>query len=772
MKGEGHGGGIREGEEDEPGKPGWGDPEQKLSECEQRFQSFFDLNPDGMYLLDPEGRIVRVNPAFLNLSGYSVDELQGIALAALTLPEDSEKVRHTCRKTVGGEPQTFEIAVQHKDGSRVDLNLVQVPLVVEDKVVGLAGTAKDITRYKHSEEMIHFQASLLDQIRNAVVAMDTEGKIVYWNRFAERLYQWKREEVVGKSVLEVMAPKVLSSLKKQDYWEGELMEKRKDGSTFPTYQTNSPLRNRNGRVSGMVSVAIDISDRKRMEERLGESQKKYQDLVTHAKDAIFILQEGVINYSNPSGLALFECSEEELPTRFLPDRIHPEDREMVLDRDDRRLRKEDIPKTYSFRMITKKGETLWIEMNVALIQWEGKSATLNFARDITAQKRLEAQYLQAQKMEAIGILAGGVAHSFNNLLQTIVGYADILLWIKQDGTLGEHELKEIKSAARKGADLTQRLLAFSRQAASKPRPVGLNLEVQQMRRLLERTLPEGVGLELFLDEPLWMIDADPAQIEQILMNLALNARDAMPDGGRFTISTRNVILSGQSCETLPGFGPGSYVLLTVSDTGHGMDQEVLDHLFEPFYTTKGVGKGTGLGLAMVYGLVRAHKGHIQCESKRGEGTTFKIYWPAIAAAAGNTVSEPDAEWPVGGTETILLVDDEDSIRNAGEQILRESGYHVLTAPDGETALRLYREEKDRIQVVILDLVMPGMGGKKCAEELLRVNPEVKMIIASGYPVDSLMGETSPIKVHCFIHKPYTMRQILKAIRKVLDTRLP
>jgi PAS domain S-box-containing protein len=626
--------------------------------------------------------------------------------------------------------------------------------------------------FDHSEEMIHFQASLLDQIRNAVVATDLEGKIVYWNRFAERLYQWKPEEVIGKPVVEVMAPRILSSLKKGGYWEGELIEKRKDGSTFPAYQTNSPLRDRNGRVSGMVSVAIDITDRKRMEERLGESQRKYQNLVTHAKDAIFILQRGVIKYANPSGLALFECSEEELPTLSLPDLVHPEDREKVLERYFRRVKKRDVLKPLSFRVTTKEGETLWIEMNVAPIKWEGRWATLNFAREITAQKRLEAQYLQAQKMEAIGILAGGVAHSFNNLLQTIIGYADILLWIKQDGTVGEKELKEIKSAARKGADLTQRLLAFSLQAPGKPRPVSLNLEVLQLRRLLERTLPKEVVLEIFLDEHLRMIDADPAQIEQIVMNLALNARDAMPDGGRFTIRTRNVALSESFPETLPESDSSGRVLLTLTDTGHGMDQEVLDHLFEPFYTTKGVGKGTGLGLAMVYGLVKAHKGYIQCESKKGEGTTFNIYWPAAAAAAEKSVSEPDAEKPTGGTETILLVDDEDPIRNAGDQILRESGYRVLTAPDGEMALKVYQEEKARIQLVILDLVMPGMGGRKCAEELLRVNPEVKIIIASGYPVDSLTGETSPLKISSFIHKPYTMRQMLKAIRKSLDTDLP
>jgi CheY-like chemotaxis protein len=276
-----------------------------------------------------------------------------------------------------------------------------------------------------------------------------------------------------------------------------------------------------------------------------------------------------------------------------------------------------------------------------------------------------------------------------------------------------------------------------------------------------------IDIELNLADDLRTINGDPAQIEQALMNLAVNARDAMPEGGRLRIGTKNVTLDEEYCRMHLGVKAGDYVLLSVTDTGYGMNQEILGHLFEPFYTTKGVGRGTGLGLSMVYGIVRSHDGYIFCDSVPGKGTTFEIYLPVIEQRPGMEESKEE-RIPRGGKETILLIDDEEFIRHLGNQILRQFGYIVLTASDGESGLELYQKEKGKIDLVILDLIMPGMGGRRCLEELLRMNPKVKVVIASGYSVDGHTKEALEAGAKNFVSKPYAIRQMLKVVREVLD----
>jgi len=520
-------------------------------------------------------------------------------------------------------------------------------------------------------------------------------------------------------------------------------------------------------IAGAIVNAQLFTERKRAEEALRESEEKYRSLVANATDAIFIVQDGRIKFPNPIILTLTGYSQEELAALPIPDLIHPEDRAMVLDNYNRRLKSEEVPSTYTFRVINKRGEELWGQLNAVLISWEGRPAVLCFMRDITPQKRLEAQYLHAQKMEAVGTLAGGIAHDFNNLLQAVLGYAEMLLLDKGRQEPGYQELQEIKRAAQRGGELTQRLLTFSRRVQSKLRPVNLNQEVNQIQRLLQRTIPKMIDIELILADDLRTINGDPAQIEQVLMNLALNARDAMPEGGRLRIGTKNVTLDEEYCRMHLGVKAGDYVLLTVTDTGHGMNQEILGHLFEPFYTTKGVGRGTGLGLSMVYGIVRNHDGYIFCDSVPGEGTTFEIYLPVIEQRPGMEKSKKE-RIPRGGKETILLIDDEESIRALGSQILSQFGYTVLTASDGESGLELYQKGEGKIDLVILDLIMPGMGGRRCLEDLLRMNPKVKVVIASGYSVDGHTQEALEAGVKNSVSKPYAIRQMLKVVREVLD----
>ncbi|UCG11554.1 MAG: response regulator, partial [Deltaproteobacteria bacterium] len=399
----------------------------------------------------------------------------------------------------------------------------------------------------------------------------------------------------------------------------------------------------------------------------------------------------------------------------------------------------------------------------------------DLAREIRERKqaeekreKMEAQLLQAQKMEAVGTLAGGIAHDFNNLLQAVQGYAQLLLMRKKEGEHGWRELKEIIHAAKRGAGLTQQLLTFSRKAESEKRPLDLNQEVEALRELLERTISKMIEFKLQLSDDLQAINADAVQLKQVLMNLVVNAKDAMPRGGTLLFETENVLLDQEFCRRYAEVKPGDYVQLTISDTGHGMDEETQEHMFDPFYTTKEVGKGTGLGLAIVYGIIKDHEGYIMCHSEPREGTTFKIYLPVVTQES-EMVEEKESEGSIdGGTETILLVDDEEFILDLGEQILKKLGYTVLTVADGDSALELYREEQERIDLVILDLIMPGLGGSKCLEELLKIDPQAQVLIASGYSPDAGAKGALESGARGFIRKPYDLRQMLKVVRDVLD----
>jgi C4-dicarboxylate-specific signal transduction histidine kinase/ActR/RegA family two-component response regulator len=388
------------------------------------------------------------------------------------------------------------------------------------------------------------------------------------------------------------------------------------------------------------------------------------------------------------------------------------------------------------------------------------------------KKRLENQLLHAQKMEAIGTLAGGIAHDFNNLLQAISGYTQLLLMRKDASDPDFSKLEVIQSSTLKASELTKQLLIFSRKMESKLKPLDLNHEVLQVCKILQRTIPRMITFDLKLSESLKVVNADSAQLEQILMNLGVNARDAMADGGSLTFQTENVYLDRGYATSMLGATPGEYILLTVADTGHGMDKETLQHIFEPFYTTKEAGKGTGLGLAIVYGIVQNHNGYIQVDSRPGGGTTFRIYFPVLKGDGLEKAEAKVQKESPRGKERILLVDDEKTVLDIGQDLLRQYGYETLLADGGEKAIEIYRQEKDRIDLVILDLIMPGMGGQKCFQELLKINPKIKVIISTGASAEEQVREAfSPHPVG-FVSKPYQLKDMLEKVREILDAKLP
>jgi len=480
-------------------------------------------------------------------------------------------------------------------------------------------------------------------------------------------------------------------------------------------------------LSSQVAISLEnamfFRELEQAEESLRESEQRLELALTGADLGLWDwnLRTGKAVWSEATlSMVGYRPEEIEPDLRSWKRNVHPDDWQRVSEVLNSHLEGNTTIFEVQFRNRTKSGEWKWISARGKVVERDENDKPVRMVGtvlDITDSKRLEDQLLHAQKMEALGTLAGGIAHDFNNLLQAILGYSDLLLIKKAPGDPDSKRLEVIQNAVRDGADLVSRILTFSRKAESRTRPIDLNEEIGKARQLLRRTVPRMIEIKLVPAETLHIIDADPAQIEQVLLNLAINAQHAMPDGGQLLIETNNVSLSDKYLRTHLGAKRGRYVLLTVSDTGVGMKPEVLERIFEPFFTTKASSQGTGLGLSMVHGIVSQHGGHVRCYSELGRGASFKIYFPVSAREIISEDVSLTRGMPAFGTETILLVDDDDRIREMGRQMIEMSGYEVLIARSGEEALEMYTSHGAEISLVILDLIMPGMGGKRCLEEL-------------------------------------------------------
>ncbi len=508
----------------------------------------------------------------------------------------------------------------------------------------------------------------------------------------------------------------------------------------------------------------DISDRKLSDAALRESEARYRQLADVTFEGIIFHDRGVLLEANDQFFQMFGYKPHELiGTQIIEKTISPESVRTLW---------EHIAamsnESYEVMGLRKDGAKFPIEIRARLREDKGRMIRAVAIRDISERRNLEAQLLQAQKMEAVGTLAGGIAHDFNNLLQVVMGYSELLLGEKQQGDPDFSDLQKIYTAGKRGAELVQNLLTFSRKVEPKLRPVNLNHEILEFQKLLSRTIPKIIRIDLHLSGELEAIEADSSQIGQILMNLGVNSRDAMPEGGTLTIETTAVELDHDYCASHPEVKPGPYILLTVSDTGQGMDRQTMDRIFDPFFSTKEVGKGTGLGLATVYGIVKQHKGHIICYSEPERGTTFKIYFPV--SEMGRTKESSGEEALLrGGKETILLVDDEEFLTELGSAILTRFGYEVLIAANGREALEIYQRERERISLVILDLIMPEMDGKACLREILNIDPKAKVVIASGYSENAPIKGTAALGTRGFVEKPYNLKKLIQKVREVLDS---
>ncbi len=550
------------------------------------------------------------------------------------------------------------------------------------------------------------------------------------------------------------------------YWSNvpvtfESHHRRKDGSTFPVEVRLGTIDHAESKI--MLAVARDVTERKLAELALQESEARYRELADLTYEGIVFHERGLILRANDQFYAMFGYRPQELLGVQTIDRLLTSESATLV----RKNIETGSSRSYEAVGRKKDGTEFPMEVRVRYTRIGEKHIRAVAMRDISERKDMEKRLIEAQKMEAIGTLAGGIAHDFNNLLQIVHGYADMGLLDIRNDQAGYRELVEIKKAAKRAAELTRGLLTFSRRVEGVLRPVDLNYELEQIATMLERTIPKMIAIELHLARNLQGVKADPGQLQQAVMNLAVNARDAMPEGGKLIIETANVVLDDEFCEAHLGIEPGSYLMLAVSDTGGGMEKHTQQKIFDPFFTTKEVGKGTGLGLSIVFGIIKSHGGTVTCHSNPGQGSTFKIYFPTIMQNP-ELHQEAESERPSEGTETILLVDDEDALRRLGENILQRFGYSVLSSSDGLQALEMLREHGEKISLIILDLIMPLMSGRECLREILKVYPVAKVLIASGYGADGQIDAALQEGAIDSINKPYEVRQLLEAVRRVLD----
>jgi two-component system cell cycle sensor histidine kinase/response regulator CckA len=645
---------------------------------------------------------------------------------------------------------------------------------------------ESLAERKRAEEEIRklnqFLDSVIDNANVWVDVLDRKANVVLWNKAAEEISGYFREEVVGHGKIwewlypdreyrnEIVTGALAIIEKGGEEKEAETTIRRKDGQTRVISWNSRNLVDEKDNPIGSIALGRDITERRRLERRTEERRLYLESVLACAPDAIVTMdaQHRILEW-NPGAERLFGYTLEEAVGRNVDELVTGSDPHTFGEATGftrRVLAGESISPTETVRY-RKDGTPVNVIVSGSPI-WIGDEliGVVVVYTDITERKQLEAQLRQAQKMEAIGQLSGGIAHDFNNLLTTIGGFAELMLRKTPEGNQQHRDLRQIKIAAERAADLTRQLRLFTRQEEGERRPVQLNSVVEETHDLLERSISKGITIQLQLEPDLWAVEADPSQMSQVLMNLCVNAWDAMPDGGTLTLETRNMTLDEEGAQAILAARPGRYVCLSVSDTGCGMSPEVQARLFEPFFTTKDPGKGTGLGLAVVYGIVKGHGGFINVYSEEGKGSTFRIYLPVIELAVEERRVEV-LELPTG-TGTILLVDDEEAIRKLGERILKQCGYTVLEAENGVQALEVYQAHRGEIALVVLDMVMPEMGGRECLRRLRELDPKVKVLISTGYTVNGSVRELMSEGALGVVDKPFNIKDLASMVWAALD----
>lgn len=734
---------------------------------------------------DPQGHIVRFNQAFEETTGYTLDEIRGSYYWDIfVLPQDLEKAKTRFRNLKTSTlPVTAQKYLVTKGGERrliawSDTNLLNK----EGKLEYLISTGIDITARKNAEDLLRESEKrykmLFESAPDAILIMEAEGekagRIVAVNQAAAAMHGYTVPELLDFNIAALnpganpapftsWMPRILAG----EWIKEEITHRRQDGTVFPVEIHAGLMELEDHKY--ILAFDRDISERKTGEEALQEAHQTLQALIQAAPLAIFVTNpEGKIQMWNRAAERMFGWKEEEVLGRPLP--TIPKDKvEEAKGLLNKVLRGESLH-GLELRRRKKDGSPIDISVFTAPLYDAHRQITgiMSMNMDITESKGLKEQLLHSQKMEVVGRLAGGLAHDFNNLLTAITGYSELVLNFMDEDNPLRQDVAEIRKAGDRAASLTRQLLAFSRKQVLQPKVLDLNKTVESLGKMLKRLLPADIDLVISPEPNLGRVMADPGQIEQVILNLAINARDAVPQGGRLSIETANVDLDESQARRLMEVTAGPYVMLTVSDNGCGMDSETRSHIFEPFFTTKETGKGTGLGLSMVYGIVKQSGGHISVHSKPGKGTTFKIYLPRISGAlepVPQIFHQSTAQYR--GQETILLVEDETGVRQLVSTVLQRHGFTVLEASHGSDALHLSAKHQGTIHLVLTDMVMPGMGGQELAQRLKPLHPDLKILFMTGYAEHADQQDLPGQEIY-YLQKPFEAHGLLQRVRELLD----
>ncbi len=756
--------------------------EEELRKERDFSSSLVQASPTFVVAIDASGRTLMMNKAMLSALGYTIDEVTGLDYISNFVQEsDRDKLTAIFEKLIkSNETTNNENRVLAKDGRELLVEWHGRPVFKANGDFDyIFGVGIDITERKLSEAALQESEERfrkLVQFSPDAIAIHSEGKIVFINATGVKLFGAADSgQLIGKSVMDFVHPDYREIVRER------IRQMREDGKNVPLAEEKF-IRHDGSVVNvevgampftykgkpGMQVIIRDITERKKAEETLQQSEEKYRMLIDNIQDGVFIFQDTKLQFANEAFARMGGYTVEEVIGKDLRELVAPEDFGILLDRHRRRQAGEDVPHEYEIHMMHKDGRTrILVNTNVGLITYHGRVANMGTVKDITEKKRLESQLLRTQRMESIGTLASGIAHDINNVLTPIM-LSQGLLKEKYTDKESQALLNVIERSTQRGASLMKQVQSFAKGVEGERNALQVVHLISEIRQIAKETFPRNIEIRTDIPKDLWTISGDATQLHQVLMNLCVNALNAMSNGGILHIDAENLFIDESYARINTEARIGSYITITVTDTGTGIPPEIMDKIFEPFFTTREHGKGTGLGLSTSLGIVKSHGGFITVYSEVGKGTVFKVHLPAIKTAETIKAQVHQHELPAGNGELILVVDDEDHICEITKKTLEIRGYKVITANNGKEAIALYSQHRELIKVVLMDMMMPVMDGLASIRELHKINPGIKVIAVSGLTEKDKLAKVDEAHVYAFLTKPYTAEKLLNVMHDILS----